>query len=141
MSTGKYKKDSPGSAGTSQTIVRVILQGFRNHWNTKYCGWFFCWYLGYNWWLEYSYRFPVTPIQAPIPNNYSGYTSGRTTGNKNTAVGYRPGESLNPEPEPEQFIGLSPTRNPTPNTKTPIQKTPILAPYSNPNKFKHPEPD
>ena len=27
MSTGKYKKDSPGSAGTSRTIVRVIHPG------------------------------------------------------------------------------------------------------------------
>ena len=49
-----------------------------------------------------------------------------------------------PEPDPEQLIGLispaTPIR-PDPGQKTPIPKTPQIAPYSNPNKFGHPEPE
>lgn len=33
---------------TSRTIVRVSHPGFRNYRDSKYCGWFFRWYLGYN---------------------------------------------------------------------------------------------
>ena len=49
-----------------------------------------------------------------------------TTGSNNTAVGSGPGESLTPEPEPEQLIGLlSPA---TPTRPEPDQKARFVRP-------------
>ena len=101
--------------------------------------------------LMYIYpeaRSRTPKARSPIPNNYSGYTSGRILPGAIT-LRLVPGRaessgSYSPEPEPEQLIGLFspaiPTR-PDPGQKTPIPNSPEIAPYSNPNKFKHPEPE
>ena len=57
---------------------------------------------------------PEGPV--PDPEQLFGlYIRANTAGNNNTAVGSGPGESLTPEPEPEQFIGLSSPEAPNPD--------------------------
>ena len=94
----------------------------------------------------YIYPEPRTPkARSPIPNNYSGYTSGRILPGTITLRLVTGRVNRSPRnTNPNNLSGCHPRRLRIPMTPAaiiPIQKMWILAPYSNPNKFKHPEPD